>query len=54
MSRHTRFAAAMASYGVLVLLATFTLDGKLRAFLYILFAALAFRTWIAFNTERGE
>lgn len=54
MSRGAQFAAVMTGYGVLVLLATFTLDGKFRAFLWILFGALALRTWIAFKTERGS
>lgn len=52
-----RFAAAMASYAVLAVLATFTLDGdpivrKMRAAVWILLAGLAFKTWIAHKTQR--
>lgn len=52
-----RFAAAMASYVVLALLAAFTLDGdtiarKMRAGVWILLAGLAFKTWIAYKTQR--
>ena len=42
-----RLRYAMAAYAVLALLAVFTLDGKLRIFVLILMAALAFKSWIA-------
>jgi hypothetical protein len=54
MSRGFRLAAAMTCYGLLALLAGFTLDGKFRTFLWIFFSALAVRTWVAFKTERGQ
>ena len=37
----------MAAYAGLALLAAFTLDGKLRIFILLLMAALAFKSWIA-------
>jgi hypothetical protein len=43
----TRLLAAMAAYAALALLATFTLDGKLRYFIWILMGALAAKTLIA-------
>ena len=42
-----RFIAAMACYGVLALLAAFTLDGVFRIAVWILLAGLAVKTWIA-------
>jgi hypothetical protein len=48
MSKPQRFAAAMAAYSVLAVLAAFTLDGGLmRNAVWILLAALALKTWIA-------
>jgi len=44
---NTRLIAAMAAYTVIALLATLTLDGSLRYFIWILMAALAFKTYIA-------
>ena len=42
-----RFFLAMASYGVLALLAAFTLDRIPRAVVWLFLAALAVKTWIA-------
>lgn len=42
-----RLRYAMAAYGVLALLAVFTLDGKLRIFIVLLMGVLAFKSWIA-------
>jgi hypothetical protein len=42
-----RFLAAMAVYAILAVLAAFTLDGLLRAAVWILMAGLAAKTWIA-------
>ena len=42
-----RFITAMACYGVLALLATFTLDGAFRYAVWILLGGLAVKTWIA-------
>lgn len=41
-----RLLAAMAAYFVLALLATFTLDGAFRYFIWILMAGLAIKTWV--------
>ncbi len=43
----TRLITAMACYGVLALLAAFTLDGVFRIAVWILLAGLAVKTWIA-------
>jgi hypothetical protein len=42
-----RLIAAMATYAVIAGLAAFTLDGVLRAAVWILMAGLAAKTWIA-------
>ncbi|SPF49420.1 exported hypothetical protein [Candidatus Sulfopaludibacter sp. SbA4] len=43
-----RFTAAMSTYGILALLAAFTLDGGLmRNAVWILLAGLAVKTYIA-------
>lgn len=47
-----RLPRALLGYGVFALLAVLTLDGKLQAFILILMAALAFKTWIA--TKRDQ
>ena len=44
-----RFLAAMSTYGVLALLAAFTLDGPFRLAIWILMAGLAVKTWIAYK-----
>ncbi|HWB82539.1 MAG TPA: hypothetical protein VG675_00220 [Bryobacteraceae bacterium] len=44
-----RLAAAMGAYTVLALLAAFTLDGLLRAAVWILLAGLAVKTYIAYK-----
>jgi hypothetical protein len=46
-----RFYRAMASYVVLALLATFTLDGRFRLAVWILMAGLALKTVIAYKTS---
>src|SRR5262249_48336742 len=46
-----RLLAALAAYAILALLATFTLDGKLRIFIWILMGGLAIKTWIAYHTN---
>jgi hypothetical protein len=42
-----RFLWAMATYGVLALLAALTLDGLMRDAVWILMGGLAFKTYIA-------
>jgi len=42
-----RFIAALACYGVLALLAAFTLDGVFRIGVWIFLAGLGVKTWIA-------
>jgi len=44
---NTRFLAAMVAYAALAVLAGFTLDGKLRLFIWILMGALAVKTYAA-------
>ena len=46
-----RLAAAMAAYAVLALLATFTLDGKLRLAVWIFLGGLALKTLIAYKAH---
>ena len=46
-----RFYRAMASYAVLALLATFTLDGRFRLAVWIFLAGLAVKTLIAYKTS---
>jgi hypothetical protein len=46
-----RFYGAMAAYGVLALMATFTLDGKFRLGVWILLAGLALKTCIAYKAS---
>ena len=46
-----RLAAAMAAYAILALLATFTLDGKLRLAVWILLGGLALKTLIAYKAH---
>ena len=46
MTRGQRFAAAMACYAVLALIATVQLDGVLRLAIWVFLAALAFKSWI--------
>jgi hypothetical protein len=46
-----RFFWAMAAYGVLALMAGFTLDGKLRLAVWILLAGLALKTCIAYKAS---
>ena len=42
-----RFAAAMAAYGVLALLAAWTLDGKIRLATWLLLGLFALKTVLA-------
>lgn len=46
-----RLFAAMAAYAVLATLAGFTLDGKLRYFIWILMAGLAIKTYAAYRAN---
>jgi hypothetical protein len=50
---NTRFLLAMASYGVLALLAGFTLDRTLRIVVWLFLALFAVKTWIA-NKQRNQ
>ena len=50
-----RFLVAMACYGVLALLAAFTLEPLPRTIVWLVLAALAVKTWIAkVRKEREE
>jgi len=44
-----RYLMAMATFGAIAVLAAFTLDGKLRIAVWVLMAALAVKTHIAFK-----
>jgi hypothetical protein len=46
-----RFYSAMAAYGVLALMAEFTLDGKFRIGVWIFLAGLVVKTCIAYKTS---
>lgn len=46
LSMRMRFYAAMASYALLALAATFTLEGKFRLVVWIVLAAFALRTYL--------
>jgi hypothetical protein len=51
----TRLIAAMASYGMLALLAALTLpDLRIRAVVWILLAGLALKTWVAARIKHSE
>ena len=45
----TRLLWALGAYGALAMLAAVTLDGKLRYGVWILMAALAVKSWIAYK-----
>ena len=45
----SRFLWALGAYAVLALLATFTLDGNLRAAVWILLGGLTVKTCIAYK-----
>lgn len=45
----TRFYCALGAYAVLALLAAFTLDGNLRAAIWILLGGLTVKTFIAYK-----
>ena len=49
---YNRFWVAMATYAVLALLATFTLDGKLRTAIWVLMGGLALKTVIAYKARQ--
>jgi hypothetical protein len=51
MEMNSRFAAALAAYAILALLATFTLSGKPRTAIWILMAGLAVKTCIAYKAR---
>jgi hypothetical protein len=44
-----RLIAAMSCYACLALMATFTLSGKLRYFVWIVLSYFALRTYIAYK-----
>ncbi len=44
-----RLMTAMGSYAILAILATATLDGTLRIFIWIFLAALMLKTYIAYR-----
>lgn len=46
-----RFYLAMAAYGVLALMAGFTLDGKFRLGVWIFLGGLALKTCIAYKAH---
>jgi len=47
-----RFLAAMAVYAAIAVLATFTLEGKIRIAVWILMGGLALKTLIAWGAHR--
>ena len=49
-----RLRYAMVAYAVLALLAALTLDGKLRIFILLLMAVLAFKSWIADKVKHSD
>ena len=49
-SMNGRLLSAMAAYALLAVLAGFTLDGKMRLFIWILMGALAIKTYAAHRT----
>jgi hypothetical protein len=49
MPIYKRLAFAFGCYGVLALLAAFTLDGLFRTVVWIFLAGLALKTWIAYK-----
>ena len=46
-----RFLAALAAYGVIAVMAAFTLDGKFQYAVWIFLAGLAARTTIAYKAR---
>jgi hypothetical protein len=46
---YKRFLAAMTTYAVLAVLATFTLDGKMRIVIWIVMGGLALKTVVAYK-----
>jgi hypothetical protein len=49
-----RLISAMAAYAAIAALAGFTLEGILRAAVWILMAGLAAKTWIAYKAGWRE
>ena len=49
-----RFVGALCSYAVLGILAGVTLEGKLRAFIWIFLGALCVKTYTAYRRQRQE
>jgi len=47
MQARQKFAAVMAFYAVLAVLAGFTLDGLFRIVVWIFLGGIALKTWIA-------
>jgi hypothetical protein len=47
-----RLLAAMSTYAILALLATFTLDGKMRIAIWVLMGGLALKTLIAYKAHQ--
>ena len=49
-----RFYSAMAVYATIAVLATFTLDGKLRIGVWIFMAMFALKTYIAYKANQQQ
>jgi hypothetical protein len=47
-----KLAVTLASYGVLAVLAFFTLEGKMRLATWIFLGAFALKTWLVVLKER--
>ena len=47
-----KFAAAVATYAALAVLAFFTLEGKIRLATWIFLGAFAFKTWLVVLKQR--
>lgn len=50
--RNVQFLASLGAYAVFSMLALTTLDGKIRAAVLIVMAALALMTWLVWWRER--
>ncbi|HNY42876.1 MAG TPA: hypothetical protein PKJ41_20905 [Bryobacteraceae bacterium] len=48
----SRLPRALLGYAAFTLLAVFTLDGKLQAFILILMAGLALKSWVAAKQDK--
>ena len=49
-----RFYYAMATYAIIAVLATFTLDGKFRNAVWIFMGAFALKTYIAYKANQQQ